>query len=166
MKLVLTAYNDNMTKKWFEAKIKHTRVGEDGKERKVTELYMVDAMSYSEAEARVIEQMTEIIQGDFYIAGLKPSRITEIVEPVDGCHDKWFRGTVEIVDCDGISGREKKMNSYFLVAGADMDSALRNLQTAIEAYVVPCEIISLQDTAFMDVFPYFFGEDRDDARVE
>lgn len=155
-----------MKTNWFEAKIKHARVGEDGKVRKVSELYMVDAMSYSEAEARVVEQMKEIIQGDFNIAGLKPSKITEIVEPVDGCYDKWFRGTVEIVDCDDISGREKKMKTYFLVAGADMDAALKNLQMAIEPYVVPCEIISLQDTAFMDVFPYFSEEDRDDAGVE
>lgn len=155
-----------MTANWFEARIKSTRVDENGKERKVSELYLLDAMSYTEAESRVAAEMIEVVQGEFYIASLKPSRITEVVESNDGNDDKWFRGTVAITDCDGISGREKKSNSYFLVAGADIDRALENLQKSISTYVVPAEIVSLQDTAFMDVFLYFSGEARDDVMHE
>lgn len=152
-----------MTANWFEAKIKSVRVGEDGKEKNVSELYLLDAMSYTEAESRIAERMTEIIQGEFYIAGLKPSRITEVVESNDENDDKWFRAVVAIIDCDSISGKEKKANTYFLVAGADIDTALVNLQKALSTYVVPFEIAAMTDTAFMDVFPYFSG---DDARVE
>lgn len=155
-----------MTANWFEARIKSARVGADGKERKANELYLLDAMSYTEAEARVAAEMSEIIQGEFHIAGLKPSRITEVVESSNESDDKWFRGIVAITDCDSISGREKKTNSYFLVAGADIDRALENLQKSISTYVIPAEIISLQDTAFMDVFPYFSEEVRDVAGNE
>lgn len=144
-----------MTANWFEAKIKYVKVGEDGKERKVSELYLLDAMSYTEAEGRITECLRDMIQGDFYIAGLKKSNITELVESNDGEDDKWFKGKVAIIDADQISGKEKKSNQYFLVAGANIDAALANLEKSLSTYVVPFEIASLADTTIMDVFPYF-----------
>ena len=68
-----------MTANWFEAKVKYVKVGEDGKEKKMSELYLLDAMSYTEAESRITENLREMIQGDFYIVGLKKSNITELV---------------------------------------------------------------------------------------
>ena len=56
-----------MTANWFEAKVKYVKVGEDGKEKKMSELYLLDAMSYTEAESRITENLREMIQGDFYI---------------------------------------------------------------------------------------------------
>ena len=87
--------------------------------------------------------------------GLKKSNITELVESNDGNDDKWFKAKVAIIDADQISGKEKKSNQYYLVAGADIDSALANLHKSLSTYVVPFEISSLADTNIMDVFPYF-----------
>ena len=154
-----------MKANWFEVKIKCTRVGEDGRERKVTELYLLDAVSYSEAEKRIITVMEETTREAFNIVSLKPSRITEVVESKNKDHDKWFRGTVDIIDVDGISGRERKQKTRFLVAGSDMDSALANLQKVVEPYVVPNEIVSIQDTTFVDVIPYFNEENSEDNEV-
>ena len=148
-----------MTANWFEAKVKYVKVGEDGKEKKMSELYLLDAMSYTEAESRITENLREMIQGDFYIVGLK-SNITELVESNDGNDDKWFKAKVAIIDADQISGKEKKSNQYYLVAGADIDSALANLHKSLSTYVVPFEISSLADTNIMDVFPYF-SDDAD-----
>ena len=97
-----------MTANWFEAKVKYVKVGEDGKEKKMSELYLLDAMSYTEAESRITENLREMIQGDFYIVGLKKSNITELVESNDGNDDKWFKAKVAIIDADQISGKEKK----------------------------------------------------------
>ena len=66
-----------MIANWFEAKVKYVKMGEDGKEKKMSELYLLDAMSYTEAESRITESLREMIQGDFYIVGLKKSNITE-----------------------------------------------------------------------------------------
>ena len=96
-----------MTANWFEAKVKYVKVGEDGKEKKMSELYLLDAMSYTEAESRITENLREMIQGDFYIVGLKKSNITELVESNDGNDDKWFKAKVAIIDADQISGRRK-----------------------------------------------------------
>ena len=149
-----------MTANWFEAKVKYVKVGEDGKEKKMSELYLLDAMSYTEAESRITENLREMIQGDFYIVGLKKSNITELVESNDGNDDKWFKAKVAIIDADQISGKEKKSNQYYLVAGADIDSALANLHKSLSTYVVPFEISPLADKNIMDVFPYF-SDDAD-----
>lgn len=144
-----------MTANWFEVKVKYTKVCEEGREKKVSELYLLNAVSFTEAESRIIEELREIIQGDFYIEAIKKSNITELVESKDGNDDKWFKAKVAIIDCDNISGREKKSNQYFLVAGSDVDKSLENLQKALSTYVVPFEIVQVGDSNIMDVFPYF-----------
>ena len=72
-----------MTANWFEAKVKYIKVNEDGREKKVTESYLLDAMSYTEAESRIMKEMESVIKGEYYINGLKKSNITELVESVD-----------------------------------------------------------------------------------
>lgn len=144
-----------MTANWFEVKVKYTKVDEDGRQRKVSKLYLLDAVSFTEAESRIIEELREIIQGDFYIESIKKSNITELVESKDGNNDKWFKAKVAIIDADSISGREKKTNWYHLVAGENVDKALENLQKSLSTYVVPFEIVQVGDSNIMDVFPYF-----------
>lgn len=152
-----------MTANWFEAKVKYVKVGEDGKEKKMSELYLLDAMSYTEAESRITENLREMIQGDFYIVGLKKSNITELVESNDGNDDKWFKAEKwRLLMRTRSVGKEKKSHQYYLVAAADIEKALANLQKSLSTYVVPFEISSLTDTNIMDVFPYF----SDDANQE
>lgn len=144
-----------MTANWFEVKVKYTKVDEDGRQRKVSELYLLDAVSFTEAESRIIEELREIIQGDFYIEAIKKSNITELVESKDGNDDKWFKAKVAIIDADSISGREKRSNQYFLVAGSDVDKSLENLQKALSTYVISTDVVQIGDSNIMDVFPYF-----------
>ena len=80
-----------MTANWFEAKVKYVKMGEDGKEKKMSELYLLDAMSYTEAESRITENLREMIHGDLVIVGLKKSHIREWVESDAGQDDKWFQ---------------------------------------------------------------------------
>lgn len=144
-----------MTANWFEVKVKYTKVCEDGREKKVSELYLLDAVSFTEAESRIIEELREMIQGDFCIEAIKKSNITELVDSNDANDDKWFKAKVAIIDCDSISGKEKRSNQYFLVAGSDVDKSLENLQKALSTYVIPFEIVQVGDSNIMDVFPYF-----------
>lgn len=143
---------------FFEVSIRCSEITEEGKVKKHRKKYLLDSVSFSEAEARIIEELREIIQGDFYIEAIKKSNITELVESKDGNDDKWFKAKVAIIDADSISGKEKRSNQYFLVAGSDVDKSLENLQKALSTYVVPFEIVQVGDSNIMDVFPYF--EDR------
>lgn len=144
-----------MNANYFEVKVKYVAVGDDGKEKKVSELYLIDGMSFTEVETRIVEKLREMIHNDFNIEAIKKSNITELVESNDGNDDKWFKAKVAIIDADGITGKERRSNQYFLVAASDVDRALENLQKSLSTYVVPFEIVQVGDSNIMDVFPYF-----------
>lgn len=143
-----------MTANWFEAKIKYVKVNEDGREKKVNEAYLLDAMSYTEAESRIMHEMESVIKGDYIISNLKKSNITELVPSNDETDDRWYKAKVLIIDADEVSGKEKSSNQYYLVAGADIEKAQKNLEEALKTFVVPYEIDSISDSKFVDVFPY------------
>lgn len=144
-----------MTANWFEAKVKYMKVSEDGKEKKVNEAYLLDAMSYTEAESRITREMESVVSGDYYISSLKKSNITEVVPSEDETDDRWYKAKVAIIDADEVSGKEKSSFQYCLVAASDIKRALENLEKSLSTFVVPYEIASLADTTFMDVYPYF-----------
>lgn len=147
-----------MTANWFEAKVKYMKVNEDGKEKKVNEAYLLDAMSYTEAESRMIQEMETLISGDYYISSLKKSNITELVPSENEEDDRWYKAKVKIIDADEVSGKEKSTGQYYLVAAAHINRALENLEKSLSTFVVPYEIASITDTPFMDVFPYFAAD--------
>lgn len=140
---------------FFEVSIRCSEITEEGKVKKHRKKYLLDSVSFSEAEARIIEELKEMIQGDFCIEAIKKSNITELVDSNDANDDKWFKAKVAIIDADSISGREKRSNQYFLVAGSDVDKSLENLQKALSTYVIPFEIVQVGDSNIMDVFHYF-----------
>ena len=144
-----------MTANWFEAKVKYMKVSEDGKEKKVNEAYLLDAMSYTEAESRITREMESVVSGDYDLSSLKKSNITEVVPSEDETDDRWYKAKVAIIDADEVSGKEKSSFQYYLVAASDIKRALENLEKSLSTFVVPYEIASLADTTFMDVYPYF-----------
>ena len=149
-----------MTANWFEAKVKYMKVNEDGREKKVNEAYLLDAMSYTEAESRIMHEMESVISGDYYISSLKKSNITELVPSEDENDDRWYKAKVNIIDADEVSGKEKSTGQYYLVAASNINKALENLEKSLASFVGPYEIASLTDTQFMDVFPYFSDEEE------
>lgn len=149
-----------MVANWFEVKIKYNKISEEGKEVKVSETYLIDAMSFTEAESRITTSLKEMIQGDFYIVSIKKSNITELIESDDINDDKYFKAKIAIIDADQISGKIKRSNQYFLIAGADVDRALEYLKKTLSTYVVPTDIVSLGDSNIIDVFPYFNSDDQ------
>lgn len=143
-----------MTANWFEAKVKYIKVGEDGRERKVAEMFLLDAMSYTEAESRIMREMESVVKGDYYIASLKKSNITELVPSDHETDGRWYKAKIAIIDADEVSGKEKASFQYYLVAAANTNRALENLEAALATFVVPYEIVSISDTTFVDVFSY------------
>lgn len=143
-----------MNANWFEGKVKYIRIGEDGRERKVAEVYLLDAMSYTEAESRIVREMEGVTSGEFWITGLKKSNVTEVVESTDVNDDRWYKAKVAIVDADEVSGREKRSFLYYLVAASDASRALENLNKALETFLVPWEVVSVSDSQVSDVFHY------------
>lgn len=141
---------------WFECKIRYDRMQENGAVKKVNEPYLVDALSFTEAEARIIEEMKPFISGDFSISAVKKTKIAEIF--FDEGADKYYMVKYNIITLDERSGSEKKVAVFALVQAIDFDSALVNFRENMKGTLADFEIVSIAETQVMDVFPLKLGD--------
>jgi hypothetical protein len=138
---------------WFECKVKYVKIDDDGRERKVSEVYLVDAVTFTDAETRIIQQLQTMVRGEFTVDNIKKSNIVEIFPHEDG--EWWYRAKISIVTIDENAGKEKKINNYFLVAADDIKQALQRLEEGLSYILVPYQTTSLAVSTIVDVFPYF-----------
>jgi len=143
---------------WFEVKVKYVKVNQDGREQKVSESYLVDAVSFTDAEARIIQQMQQIIRGEFHIDNIKKSNVVEIFPSESG--EFWYKARIAIVTIDEKAGKEKKVNNYFLVAADDFKEALHRLEEGLSYILVPYHTTSMALSTIVDVFPYFADDQK------
>ncbi len=146
---------------WFECKVKYVKIDDDGRERKVSEVYLVDAVSFTDAETRIIQQMETMVRGEFMVDNIKKSNIVEIYPHENG--EWWYKARIGIVTIDEKAGKEKKINNYFLVAADDLKQALQRLEDGLSYILVPYQTTSLAISTIVDVFPYF--EDKVNAPI-
>ncbi|MFA8433602.1 MAG: DUF4494 domain-containing protein [Marinifilaceae bacterium] len=146
-----------MTNNWFECKAKYVKIDESGKEKKVSEPYLVDAVSFTEAEARIHKELETMIQGEFTVTNISKSNITEIF-PYDDA-DRWFKVKVSFINVDEESGKEKKANNYMLVGACNVKQAYERIEESLSSWLVPFEMPSIAESPLMDVFPYFKDEE-------
>lgn len=135
---------------WFETKVRYDKMQENGTVKKVTEPYLVDALSFTEAEARIIEEMTPRISGEFSVSAVKKGTISEIFRDESG--DKWYRVKVAFISLDERSGIEKKSVSTMMVQACDFRNALENFIDGMKGTMADFEIQSIVETAIMDVY--------------
>ena len=139
---------------WFECKIKYEKTTDDGKIASVNENFLVDALSFTEAESRIIEEMKPFISGEFSVSGIKRARISELFPSDDEEADKWYRCKVFYLTIDEEKGIEKRTGVTMLVQAADLKGALEGLVKGMETYMGDYEIASIAETTLMDVYPY------------
>lgn len=135
---------------WFECKVRYDKLMENGMQKKVNEPYMVDALSFTEAEARIIEEVTPFISGDFSVSAVKRTNISEIFW--DDSADKWYHVKVNSITIDEKSAVEKKTTSHILVAATDFKGALDNFMEGMKGTMADFEIASIAETTIMDVY--------------
>ena len=143
-----------MMHNWFECKIRYEKVMEDGKNKKVTEPYLVVALSFTEAEARIIEEMKPFITGEFTVSDIKRANYTELFTCDDDTADKWFKVKLYFITLDEKSGMEKKSASNVLVQAADLRDAVKKLDEGMKGTMADYEIANVAETAIMDVYPF------------
>lgn len=139
---------------WFECKIKYDKTGDDGIIKTVGESYLVDAMSFTEAEARITQEMKPFISGDFQVANIKRVKIAEMFDTEDANADKWYRSKVMFVSLDEEKGVEKKVPSNMYVKATDMKNALDNLLNGLKTTLADYEVANITETSIMDVYNY------------
>ena len=139
---------------WFECKIRYEKVMENGMNKKVTEPYLVDALSFTEAEARIIEEMTPFISGEFTVSDIKRANYSELFPSEEEAADRWFKCKLVFITLDEKSGAEKKTSTQVLVQAADLRDAVKKLDEGMKGTMADYQIASVAETAIMDVYPY------------
>jgi hypothetical protein len=135
---------------WFECKIRYDKTQENGAIKKVTEPYIVDAVSFTEAEARIIEEMTPFISGEVDVNAVKRTKISEIFW--DDSADKWYMVKVAFITIDEKTAQEKKSTSMILVAANDFKGAYDNFMEGMKGTMADFDIVSIAETPIMDVY--------------
>ncbi|MDE7410917.1 MAG: DUF4494 domain-containing protein [Paramuribaculum sp.] len=135
---------------WFECKVRYDKMMENGVPKKVNEPYLVDALSFTEAEARIIEEQTPFISGEFSVSAVKRSKISEIFR--DDTADRWYLAKVAFITIDEKTAVEKKTVSQILVAGSDFKGAYDNFLDGMKSTMADYELVSLSETPLMDVY--------------
>lgn len=137
---------------WFLGKVTYDKTQPNGITAKVTEPYLVDALSFTEAEARLIEELKPYISGDFTITDIKRAKLAELFFNENG--DRYYKAKLHFVTLDVKSGTEKKTAVVMLAQASDIKEALAVVEKGMEGSMSDYIIISLSETMIMDVFPY------------
>ena len=145
--------------KYYEVKIQYHKMQEDGKEKKVTEQYVVEALSFTEAESRIIEEMTPYIGGEFDVVSEKIAPYNEIFLSDRTDDDKWFISKVGFITLDERTDKEKKQTFRYLVQAATSKLALDYTNEMFSHGMSDYSIEAVQDTPILDVFLYEVKKD-------
>lgn len=151
---------------WFECRIRYEKVMENGMQRKVTEPYLVDALSFTEAEARIIEEMTPFISGEFAVRGVKLADYSELFSSEEESADRWFKCKLAFTTLDEKSGAEKKTSTQVLVQAADLRDAVKKLDEGMKGTLVDYQIASVSETPIMDVYPYMSSDNQPEFKED
>ena len=138
--------------KYYEVKIQYHKMQEDGKEKKVTEQYVVEALSFTEAESRITEEMTTYVDGDFDIVSEKIAPYNEIFLSDSYSDDKWFVSKVAFITIDEKTEKEKKQTFRYLVQAATSELALDYTKEMFSHGMSDYSIEAVQDTPTLEVF--------------
>ncbi len=143
---------------WFECKVRYDKLQENGAVKKVTEPYLVDALSFTEAEARIIDEQTPYISGEFSVSAVKRTKIAEIFWNEEG--DKWYLVKVAFITIDERSGVEKRSTSQILVQAKDFKNALDTFLEGMKGTMADFEIVGINETPLIDVYKVKLGGDN------
>ena len=139
---------------WFECKIRYEKTMENGMVKKVNEPYLVDALSFTEAEARIIEEITPFVTGEFTVSDIKRANYSELFPSEEEAADKWFKCKLIFIMLDEKSGAEKKSSTPVLVQAADLRDAVKKLDEGMKGTMADYQIGMVTETPIMDVYPF------------
>lgn len=144
----------NRTITWFETRVRYDKTMEDGRDKKVTEQYVVEALSFSEAEKRITEEMLHYVSGEFGVKAIKLAAYSEIFFSDIDTGDKWFKAKLAFITLDEKTDKEKRTPVTYLVQAASLDKARAYVKEVMEKALIDYDVISISETHFIDVFEH------------
>ena len=146
---------------WNLIKVKFTKEYQDGTLKRVTEPYLVSAMSFTEAEARIIKEVGEFVRGEFVIKSIAKQEIADIFHYNDA--DTWFKSRVNYISEDADTGKEIKNKHNYLVSAENIDEAEKRIVESLTGLMVEYDIVKIEKTGIIEIFPYFPEQNEDDS---
>lgn len=141
-----------MIHNWFTCKVSFEKILENGMQKKVTEPYLIDALSYTEAEARIIEEIRPFISGEFTIADIKRAHYSELFFNENG--DRYYKVRVNFITLDEKTGAEKRTPAKMLVQASTLKDAIVVFEEGMKGTLADYVMVGIDETQLMDVFPY------------
>lgn len=140
--------------RYYEVGIRYDKTMEDGAVRKVTENYLLDALSFTEAEKRITAEMEAYISGEFQVVTEKITNIAEVVATDDLSADRFYKVKHNIITIDEKTGKEKKQAQYIIVQASSVDDARDRYKRHVEGWFADLQLEAVSETKYMDYFPY------------
>lgn len=142
------------TSSWFETKIRYEKTDENGMQKKITEQYVIDALTFTETESKIIDEMSAYISGEFKITDIKPAAFGEVVFSDADSDDKWYKAKLQYITLDDKSGKEKKATTTYLVQAASLKGAVNQIEEMMKNSLSDYIIANVTETMIMDVFEH------------
>lgn len=137
----------------FETKVSVEKMQEDGLTKKVQEIYLVDAITFGEAETRIIEEIAPYSDGEVFVSGIKRTRYNEIFKNFER-GERWYRVKVTLVTLDENSGKEKKSKISTLVKADNTQEAEERLHQCMKGSMIDYEVCDISETPILDYYEY------------
>lgn len=143
------------TAKWFETKVRYEKTMEDGALRQVTETNVVDAVSFGEAEKRILEELGKYVSGELEVVGISIPSYKEVFFDDDNSNsDRWYKAKLEFITIDEKTNKEKKSTVYYLVNAGTIKEAIKNIDSVMGNTMIDYNSLSVSETQIMDVFEH------------
>jgi len=137
---------------WFECTAKYAKTDESGREKTVSETYLLDAVSFTEAETRIYKELVSMVSGEFSVTRISRTKLAEIIPSETG--DRWYKAKVTFITFDEESGKEKRVSQFVLVFSDNVRNAYDQVIEAMKGMMADFEIGGITESPIVDVFPY------------
>lgn len=138
--------------KWFEVKVSYDKVMDDGNEKKAVETYVVEALSFTEAEAIIIREMQDYISGDFSVMNINPMKFKEVVFDDREPTVYYYKAKLMFITLDEKTEKEKRTPVYYLVQATSFDNCKNTIRQLMDSTMIDYQITSVSETKIIDVF--------------
>ena len=150
------------TSNWFETAIRYDKTMEDGMTKKVIENYVVDALSFGEAEERITEEMSAYISGEFEVKNINPAAFKEVFFSENDNDDRWYKAKLAFITIDEKTEKEKRSSVTYLVQAATLNGAVKNIDEVMVGTMIDYVISNISETKFMDVYEHVAKTQKQD----
>ena len=139
------------TSKWFEAKLRYDKVHNNGSEKKVTESFVIEALSFGEAEKIALESLGSSVSGEIQVININPTKFNEVIFSEEESCDRYYKAKLQFITIDEKTGNEKPKHFYYLVQASSFDNCKDTIRKMKQSTLIDYQIAAVSETKIVDV---------------